>query len=137
MEVTGGCHCGAIRLAAEIDPRRVVACHCTDCQTMGGGAFRVLVPVPAASFLVLNGTPAHYEKIADSGRRRVQGFCGRCGTHLYATDPADADAASRAFTLRVGTLDQRAALAPSAELWCASRVAWLPAFAGTRCIERQ
>ena len=137
MQVTGGCHCGAIRFAAEIDPRRVVACHCTDCQAMGGGAFRVLVPVPESSFRLQSGAPTHYEKLADSGRRRVQGFCGRCGTHLYATDPAEAATASRAFTLRVGTLDQRAALTPSAELWCASRAPWLPPFAGTQRIQRQ
>ncbi len=137
MQVTGGCHCGAIRLEAEIDPRRVVACHCTDCQQMGGGAFRVLVPVPEASLRLLGAAPAQYEKIADSGRRRVQGFCGRCGTHLFATDPADAPAAPRTFTLRVGTLDQRAALAPTAELWCASRAPWLPPLPATRRVERQ
>jgi hypothetical protein len=32
MYVNGRCHCGAIRLEADIHPKRVVICHCTDCQ---------------------------------------------------------------------------------------------------------
>jgi hypothetical protein len=137
MRVTGGCHCGAIRFEAELEPRRVVACHCTDCQTMGGGAFRVLAPVPAASFRLVSGAPATYVKTADSGRRRAQGFCAQCGTHLYATDPPDAGALPSFYTVRVGALDQRGELAPSAEMWCDSRAPWLPAFPGTRCVARQ
>ncbi|MGO7990898.1 GFA family protein, partial [Rhizobium leguminosarum] len=30
MHITGGCHCGAIRYQAEIDPERTSICHCTD-----------------------------------------------------------------------------------------------------------
>lgn len=137
MHATGACHCGAIRFEVEVDPQRVVACHCTDCQTMGSSAFRVLTPVAAEHFRLVAGTPAIYVKTADSGRRRAQGFCARCGTHLYATDPPEDGAAPRAYTVRVGALDQRRALAPSAEMWCDSRAPWLPAFAGTRRVARQ
>lgn len=137
MHVTGGCHCGAIRFEAEVDPHRVVACHCTDCQMMGGGAFRVMTPVPEASFRLLLGTPATYAKTADSGRSRLQGFCGHCGTHLYATDAASGVDAPRVYTVRVGALDQRSALKPSAEMWCLSRARWLPPFEGTRRVDRQ
>ena len=45
MKVDGACHCGAITVEGEIDPERVTICHCTDCQTSTGSAFRVSVPV--------------------------------------------------------------------------------------------
>ncbi len=50
MKVDGGCHCGAIKIEAEADPEKTQVCHCTDCQTATGTAFRVSVPVPGATF---------------------------------------------------------------------------------------
>ena len=44
MKIDGGCHCGYITYAAEIDPEKVGICHCTDCQTLSGTAFRVSAP---------------------------------------------------------------------------------------------
>ena len=32
MKVDGVCHCGTIRYEAEVDPAKVVICHCTDCR---------------------------------------------------------------------------------------------------------
>ena len=43
MKVTGRCHCGQISFEAEIDPAQVRICHCTDCQTLTGTAFRTNV----------------------------------------------------------------------------------------------
>ena len=39
MKVEGACHCGFISVEAEIDPKKVSICHCTDCQTISGSAF--------------------------------------------------------------------------------------------------
>ena len=44
MKVEGACHCGRIAFEAEIDPARVSVCHCADCQTLTGSAFRLAVP---------------------------------------------------------------------------------------------
>jgi hypothetical protein len=43
MKVTGRCHCGQISFEAEVDPATVRVCHCTDCQTLTGTAFRTNV----------------------------------------------------------------------------------------------
>jgi len=43
MKIDGGCHCGNITYTAEVDLDRVGICHCTDCQTMTGSAYRVTV----------------------------------------------------------------------------------------------
>ena len=45
MKVSGRCYCGQISFEAEIEPDKVRVCHCTDCQTLSGSAFRTNVPV--------------------------------------------------------------------------------------------
>ena len=34
------------------------------------------------------GTVTEFFKIAENGNEGLQGFCGKCGSHLYASDPA-------------------------------------------------
>ncbi len=52
MQIDGTCHCGAASFTAEIDPSRVMLCHCTDCQVMTGSAFRAIVLAPIETFVV-------------------------------------------------------------------------------------
>ena len=63
MKVEGRCHCGNISYDAEVDPAKVTICHCTDCQTLSGSAYRASVPAPAATFK-LRGSPKTYVKTA-------------------------------------------------------------------------
>jgi hypothetical protein len=129
MKIDGACHCGKISYEAEIDPRRVRICHCTDCQVLSGSAFRVVVPVPETDFRIVSGEPKTYVKIAESGARRVQVFCGDCGTHLYATSFGDGP---KVYGVRTGTARQRAQLVPKREYWHRSALPWLPKM---KCIE--
>jgi hypothetical protein len=121
MHIHGRCHCGAIHYQAEVDPQTVILCHCADCQQFAGAPYRAMVrPLPGT--LALHGAPTHYLKTADSGRQRVQGFCGTCGTHLYACDPGEAQAN---LSLRIGAIAERHQLAPPArQIWCDSAFAW-------------
>jgi hypothetical protein len=119
VRIDGGCHCGRITYEADIDPDKVGVCHCTDCQTLSGSAFVVYVPVPKEA-LTLRGEPKLYVKTAESGSRRAQAFCPECGTRIYAS----ADTDPRVFNLRIGTVRQRASLAPKTQLWCRSALPW-------------
>ena len=110
MKVTGRCHCGQISFEAEIDPAQVRICHCTDCQTLTGTAFRTTVPSLPSSFVLKSGTPKIYIKTAESGNTRVHAFCPECGTPIYAAAPG---ANLPSHGLRVGTLDRRAELRPT------------------------
>src|ERR1700756_168210 len=110
MKVTGRCHCGQISFEAEIDPTQVRICHCTDCQTLTGTAFRTNVSSLPGTFVLKSGTPKIYIKTAESGNKRAHGFCPKCGTPLYSTAPG-ANPAS--YGLRVGALDRRAELRPT------------------------
>ena len=84
MKVDGGCHCGHIRYEAEVDPDKVVICHCTDCQTLSGSAFRTVVPTNEGTFKLLAGEPKVYVKTGESGNKRVQTFCPDCGSPIYS-----------------------------------------------------
>lgn len=121
MKIDGACHCGFITYAAEVDPETVEICHCTDCQTMSGSAFRVVVPAVEGSFRLLTGIPKTYEKTATSGNKRIQAFCPECGTSIYS---ASTDGKLGFFGLRVGTIRQRDALVPRAQYWYRSAQSW-------------
>lgn len=132
MQVNGSCHCGAISFTAEIDPSRVLVCHCTDCQVQTGSAFRVFVPASIDQFAV-QGEPTRYVKVAENGARRVQAFCPQCGTPVFSMPP---DGATHVM-LRVGTLSQRAALRPSLQIWQRSSLPWVESMASVPGCQEQ
>ena len=123
MRVDGACACGAIKVEAEADPEKTQVCHCTDCQTATGTAFRVSLPVSGAT-LKISGKPATYVKTtAESGRPRVQAFCGNCGTPVYSPSPGEGVQPS--YVLRVGILRQRDQLMPRRQIWWRSARPWV------------
>jgi hypothetical protein len=126
MKIDGRCHCGFITYQADVNPDEVYVCHCTDCQSISGTAFRWAVAVPEADFKLLSGEPKAYIKTADSGARNHQHFCPNCASPIYSI-PSAADAAGdepRVFNLRLGTARQRADLPPKMEFWCGSAQGW-------------
>jgi hypothetical protein len=120
MHIEGGCHCGNITYAAEVDPDTAGICHCTDCQTFSGSAFRTVVQAKKDAFRFLTGQPKIYVKTAQSGNKRAQAFCPECGTHLYAAAASD----PQVFGIRIGTARQRAELRPKRQIWCRSAQPW-------------
>ena len=125
MKVHGSCHCGSITFEGEVDPDGVDICHCTDCQNLTGSPFRTSVHMAAEQFKLLSGTPKKYVKTGDSGAKRVQAFCAECGSPIYASALVEAEAEPTTYTLRVGTLKERAQLRPRKQIWTNSA---LPAF---------
>lgn len=120
MIVHGACHCGAIAYEAEVDPARAVVCHCGDCQTLSGAAIRASVPAKAEDFHLLKGTPKTYVKTAESGNKRVQVFCGDCGSPLYSADAVG----GKVYSLRIGVMAERAQLPPQRQIWCEAALPW-------------
>jgi hypothetical protein len=121
MKIEGGCHCGNITYTAEVDPEKVGICHCTDCQTFSGSAFRTSVPAAKDAFHIRTGQPKIYVKTAESGTKRAQAFCPECGTSIYSSAVSD----PQVFNIRVGTTRQRAELRPKSQGWCRSRLDWV------------
>ncbi len=121
MKIDGSCHCGEIAFEAEVDSSGLRLCHCTDCQRLSGSAFRANLRAPAAGFRLLRGEPRSYIKIADSGARRRHAFCGNCGTPIYACSADD----PVSYSLRIGTIAQRAAFMPVSQIWRRSALPWV------------
>jgi hypothetical protein len=123
MRIDGGCSCGAITIEGEADPEKTQVCHCTDCQTGTGSAFRVSIPVPGATFK-MTGKPTIYVKTtAESGNPRAQAFCAICGSPIYSTSPGDG--VQQAYMVRVGILRQRDQLMPQRQNWFRSAREWV------------
>jgi hypothetical protein len=133
MRVDGRCHCGAIAYSGEADPAEVSICYCADCQRLTGSAFRVSVPVRAESFVVSAGRPKTYVKIAESGARRLQAFCGDCGAPVYSA----AEKNPTHYNLRVGALAQSGELPPRLQIWARSKPAWVEPIAGIPSFEKE
>lgn len=134
MKITGGCHCGAIRYEAEVDPATAGVCHCTDCQVLSGTAFRVSIRAAPGSFRIIAGTPRVYTKTAESGAQRDQAFCATCGSPIYAATPGPEP---RIYSIRAGTIDQRQALRPAGQIWTRSQLPWLAGLSALPGAEKQ
>ena len=120
MKVDGSCHCGAIAFEAEVKPDGLVICHCTDCQQLSGSAYRANIGAPAETFRITRGDPKIYVKTADSGRKRLQAFCGDCGSPIYSAAPEN----TPFYSLRTGTIRQRGQFKPKVRIWCDSALDW-------------
>ena len=122
MKIDGGCHCGNITYEAEVDPEKVAICHCTDCQSLSGTAFRTVVISLVDAFTLLSGEPKMYAKIGGSGAKRIQAFCPDCGSQIYATSVGDGP---KIYGIRLGTVRQRDELPPKRQIWHRSAQKWL------------
>jgi len=122
MKVDGACLCGHVEYEAEVDPRRVALCHCTDCQINSGSAMGWVVAVVNDQFEVKRGHLKTFVKVAESGRRRALGFCPECGTRIVSM-PVEGE--QGIISLRAGSVRQRAELHPHAHLWARSAQPWI------------
>lgn len=122
MKITGGCHCGNISYEAEIDPEKIMVCHCTDCQTLSGTAFRSAAFTREGTFRLLSGELKIYLKTGSSGAKRQQSFCPECGTPIFS---ASDEPAPKTHSLRVGSIHQRDRVVPISQIWTRSEQPWV------------
>jgi len=135
MKLHGSCSCGFITFEADADPEKVSICHCTDCQSSTGSAFRTNIRVEGDNFRMLSGTPTIYIKTtADSGNPRAQAFCPRCGSPIYSRPPGDAPPPS--YMVRVGILRERDRLVPKMQNWTRSALPWVSEIGALRRNEK-
>jgi hypothetical protein len=135
MKIDGKCTCGNITIEGEADPATVGICHCVDCQTGTGTAFRVSIPVPGATFRMTGAPTIYIKTTADSGNPRAQAFCPTCGSPLYSTTPGEGQQAM--YIVRVGILKQRDQLEPKRQIWWRSARPWVTGLDEIRKIEKQ
>lgn len=75
--MTGGCQCGRVRYAVEIDSDDAYLCHCRMCQRATGGVSIAFRKVPKSA-IDWEREPDRYRSSPFAQR----GFCAACGTPL-------------------------------------------------------
>lgn len=79
MKVTGGCHCGAVRFAAEVPPKvELLDCNCSICRKSG---FLHLI-VPEEAFALVQGAEALSSYRFGTGAAEHL-FCAVCGVKSF------------------------------------------------------
>ncbi|MEG3165413.1 GFA family protein [Sphingomonas sp. PB2P19] len=113
----GGCQCGRVRYAVEIDDDSAYLCHCRMCQRATGGVSIAFKGVAKSALTWTTREPDRYASSPFADR----GFCSACGTPLTYERP---DAAG--MDLTVGSFDDPSRFVPvshsGVESWHA---AWL------------
>ena len=130
-DLAGGCACGAVRYRLGARPMFVHCCHCRDCQRQSGSAFVINALIETDRIALLAGDPVPVAVPTDSGRPHRIFRCPGCGIAVWS------EYGGRAALrfVRVGTLDDPAALAPDVHIYTRSKLPWVrlpdavPAFA--------
>jgi hypothetical protein len=85
MTITGHCHCGQIKYAAQEPILKSSTCDCSGCQRATGTFHAPFVTVLRNNFAVTAGQPARFHATAGEGCDAAGAwfFCSQCGTHIY------------------------------------------------------
>ena len=115
--MTGGCQCGRVRYAIDIDDREAYLCHCRMCQRATGGVSIAFKNVAKSTLDWTTREPDRYRSSPFAQR----GFCSACGTPLtYESDDHDQ------LDLTVGSFDDPSGFVPVSHSGIESRhEAWL------------
>lgn len=129
--MTGGCQCGRVRYAVEVENDEAYLCHCRMCQRATGGV--------SIAFKNVKRGDVRWEREPDryaSSPIARRGFCSACGTPLTFEYVEGSDK----LDLTVGSFDDPARFRPTAHFGIEHRHdAWLDTrdLPGTRCAEYQ
>jgi hypothetical protein len=117
----GGCACGNVRYQLVSAPMFVNCCHCRDCQRQTGSAFVINAVIETDRITLLSGQPEPVPVPTESGRTHDIYRCAICHTALWS----DYGRRPQLRFVRVGTLDDPAALPPDAHIFTRSRLPWM------------
>jgi hypothetical protein len=116
------CGCGALRLECRGAPDKVSLCHCTACQRRTGSSFGIAA-FYAADALRISGEDRTYTRGSDGGSEVRFHFCPICGSTVYF----EPKRRPGVVAVAVGAFADPDFPAPTQEVYCDSRHAWLPA----------
>jgi hypothetical protein len=117
----GGCGCGAVRYRLVSAPMFVHCCHCRDCQRQTGSGFVLNALIETDRILLEGDAPRPVPLPTESGRPHDAYRCRRCGTALWS----DYGRRPGLRFVRVGTLDDPAALTPDVHIFTRSKLPWV------------
>ena len=117
----GGCSCGAVRYRLKTAPMFVHCCHCRDCQRQTGSAFVINALIETDRIEQLSGSLEQVAMPTDSGRPHIVYRCPVCRIAVWS----DYGGRPGLRFVRVGTLDDAAALPPDVHIFTRSKLPWV------------
>ncbi len=121
QKLEGGCSCGAVRYRLESAPMVVHCCHCRDCQRQTGSAFVLNALIETDRIAILAGQTQPVSMPTDSGRPHLIHRCPACQIAVWS----DYGGRPALRFVRVGTLDDPAALPPDVHIFTRSKLPWV------------
>jgi hypothetical protein len=130
-DLEGGCACAAVRYRLTSRPMFVHCCHCRDCQRQTGSAFVLNALIETDRVTLLSGNPEPVAVPTDSGRPHEIYRCSSCRVAVWSVYGTG----RKLLFVRVGTLDDPAALTPDVHVYIRSKLPWLALPEGTLSFE--
>jgi hypothetical protein len=120
-DLEGGCACGTVRYRLGSPPMFVHCCHCRDCQRQTGSAFALNALIDADRVLLLSGNAEPIAVPTPSGKPHEIYRCSSCRVALWSIYGG----VQKLRFVRVGTLDDAAALKPDVHIYVRSKLPWV------------
>ncbi len=120
-KLEGGCACASVRYRLGSAPMFVHCCHCRDCQRQTGSAFVINALIETGRIAPLAGDPQPLAVPTDSGRPHRIFRCPACQTAVWS----EYGGRAKLRFVRVGTLDDPAALMPDVHIYVRSKLPWV------------
>ena len=117
----GGCVCATVRYRLTSTPMFTHCCHCRDCQRQTGSAFVLNALIEADRVTLISGDVEGVGAPTASGRPHLIYRCPSCGTALWSVYGG----IDKLRFVRVGTLDDPAALTPDVHIYTRSKLPWV------------
>jgi hypothetical protein len=127
----GGCACAAVRYRLASRPMFVHCCHCRDCQRQTGSAFVLNALIETDRVSLLSGNPEPVAVPTASGRPHEIYRCPLCRVAVWSVYGG----VHKLPFVRVGTLDDPAALTPNVHIYVRSKLPWVVLAEGTPSFE--
>jgi hypothetical protein len=126
MEITGSYFCNAVQFKVNGAPKSVVNCHCNFCRKHGGAAFSTYVAVPEEALEIISGAEflATFPFAEDAHKH----FCKQCGSPIFNKNARYPGLS----IIYLGAIAASSNFVPTANIYCESQLAWVPAIAGLR-----
>jgi hypothetical protein len=130
-DLKGGCAYGAVRYQLASVPMFVHCCHCRDCQRQTGSAFVLNALIEADRVILLSGNLEPVAVPTDSGRPHEIYRCPSCKVAVWSVYGG---AGPKLRFVRVGTLDDPAALTPDVHIYVRSKLPVARCSGQQRCL---
>lgn len=112
---SAACLCGRVKMLISSPPLISMACHCTGCQKLTGGAYSLTLMVPPGGFEVVEG------EVVLGALHRAESqhhYCAQCKGWLYTTAPV----LQGATNFRPTMLEDASWVAPFVEMMTAEKL---------------